>query len=743
MRMSDGVNKLKELLFDTEARRLDELNRRLQLLSETETLRHDDLSKRVDVVFERAGSTERMQASVAAVLDGALRDAEVKQHDSLSKAVAPLVVTTIKYELKNSQDEMVDALYPITGRLVKQYVTAAVNDMMIKINDDMAKKMPGARLVMRLRSLTRGVSMGAIALADAQKLTLDEVFLVRRGTGELVAHWDRLAPSIATSGSMAGRSTAPKSNRGALVPSYLSAMTAFAEEAFDANTASLRTLDMGDARIFVRSSPAYLLAAKCDGRGPAAVESVIDVEFLKLLDTHHSTFANDTPNLTDQAARDKAAAAVKKILPAFATNLDAQLENAHLQSTGPAAIDFTPLYMLATLILVPLLAIGGWFGWQTYLTQKTEVAAQNLLAASPEFNGYPVQLQVERGGRTMTVSGLAPSVEARTVLIQRLGGAAEKLVVRDRLGVLPEGAKSTDLRPVEMSIQRIEANAALAPTRRAIARIEGRIADAKRDIDRIAPLLPTAEKAGLLSGQKRLEDASALLPSIRQLFDRMGNEQVGKTEALAVPLTQLLTVLMAAERAISPSTGGNNVSTAAASDPVLTAEDASFAIERLASTLLAIERTASVKPIEQRVGALASKIDAFRSVDLDSRQRLILWTRANAVFFSNGTDFTDDATVSTMLDELAVLMREASLLVRVAGFTDEQGRSNAAKNNSLALARAEKVIAALVARGVPLDQMVAIGRPSGPDISTSSGLNNRNRRVEFEAGFVGEGTTQR
>jgi hypothetical protein len=65
--MSDGVNKLKELLFDTEARRLDEFNRRLQILSETQASRHIDLAKRVDAVFERAGSTERMQSKSASM----------------------------------------------------------------------------------------------------------------------------------------------------------------------------------------------------------------------------------------------------------------------------------------------------------------------------------------------------------------------------------------------------------------------------------------------------------------------------------------------------------------------------------------------------------------------------------------------------------------------------------------------------------------------------------------------------
>ena len=737
--MSDGVNKLKELLFDTEARRLDEVNRRLVLLAETETQRHGELSRRVDAVFERAGTVERMQKSVAGVIDGALRDAEIDRHDSLSKAVAPLVVSTIKYELKNSQDEMVDALYPITGRLVKQYVTAAVNEKMLKANEELARKMPGARLAMRIKSMFSRVSPAEQLLAASQRLEVEELFLVRRGTGELVAHWDRAVPAQSTQTAAQTGVQTGKSNRGALVPSYLSAITSFAEEAFDADKASLRTLDMGDSRIFLRSSPAYLLAAKCSGRSKVTVEQVVDDEFLRLLEKHHDAFYADATSTTDAVARDKAAAAAVKALPALARDLDNKIGAAEVAATTAAKIDFTPLYMLAALILIPLLSALGWYSWQSYLTQKTEVAAQNVLAAMPELNGFPVQVLVDRGGRALTVSGLAPSNPVREVLVGRLAGAtAERVAVRDRLGVLPAGtaiAPPVDLGPLVSSIQRVETDAALAPVRRAIARADIRVGETLLHVERLLPGAGAAERERLDRGRILLRNAATEIATIKQQL----NGRVASGE-LNPPLTRLQADLSGAEDEIGALAGrivaASRPSNAVVTDPAVPAEDAAFAAERLASMLVALERTAPVKPIEQRVGVLSDKIDAIRFPAPDARQRLEAWTRANAVFFANGTDFGDDAKVGAALDQLVALMRQSDTLVRVVGYTDERGGANI--NTGLALSRADKVVAALVSRGATREKLVAVGRSNGNDLTPVVGPNSANRRVEFETGFIGE-----
>ncbi|MEQ1651864.1 MAG: hypothetical protein ABL897_05195, partial [Hyphomicrobium sp.] len=201
--MSQSVERLKQLLFDDEAVALQELSRRIDGVAEVEQRSRDDLARRIeglaaidakarddlrqviDAVYARAGDTERMTASVSEIISEALRRAEVSKHSELSQSIAPLIVTTIKAELRNSQDEMVEALYPITGRLVKSYVASALKDL----TDQMNRRLEQNPVMLRLQSLATGRSVGELALAGTQDFDVKELFLIRRGSGELVAHW--------------------------------------------------------------------------------------------------------------------------------------------------------------------------------------------------------------------------------------------------------------------------------------------------------------------------------------------------------------------------------------------------------------------------------------------------------------------------------------------------------------------------------------------------------------------------
>ena len=244
--MSQKVSLLKELLFDRENATLAELQGRVAKIAAAEQTSREELaealqasvaaeaasrvelSRRVEGLFERTGSEERFRSSVAAVLDGALRQAEVERHDQMSRAMAPLVVKTIKTELRNSQDEMVEALYPITGRLVKAYIASAMKDLTDQIN----RRLSGGTnpVMLRLRSLMTGHSVADLALAEAQPLEVVELFLIRRGSGELMQHW-------------------PEGPQGAGVPSnsdihlsgVLTAINDFAAQALKDNGGNLRT----------------------------------------------------------------------------------------------------------------------------------------------------------------------------------------------------------------------------------------------------------------------------------------------------------------------------------------------------------------------------------------------------------------------------------------------------------------------------------------------------------------------
>ena len=58
---------------------------------------------------------------------------------------------------------------------------------------------------------------------------------------------------------------------------------------------------------------------------------------------------------------------------------------------------------------------------------------------------------------------------------------------------------------------------------------------------------------------------------------------------------------------------------------------------------------------------------------LSPREKLEAWTRANAIFFSEGTEYRDPASAKRKIRELAGLMTKAGTVVRIIGYADGLG----------------------------------------------------------------------
>jgi outer membrane protein OmpA-like peptidoglycan-associated protein len=428
----NAVNLLKELLFDSEARRLNELSNRLEQEIGASELRNRTLSERINVVYDRAGTEERLLHSVAAIIDGALREAEVVRHEQLSRALAPLIVRTIKIQLRESQDEMVDALYPITGRMVRSYVQAEINRLMIEIN----AKLGGGRPP---KSALGNLSPADLLLAEAKRLQVQELFLVRRGSGDLIAHWERAGEE----GRNASHSNGAGSNRDVLLSGYISGIMSLSEEAFGAAPGSFRTLSFsGGDRIFVRGAAAHLLAVRCSGSAPASVEQVIDEVFLYTLERYQDILASERSDRGEGTAH-STSAKIDALLPEVASQIEVQTEKRRVallrqQEAAVPRTSFARVYALAVLLAAPLLAWAGWSAYESFETMRVEKAAQSVLASVEEVSGMPPKIDVERGGRALDVVGFVTSVELRDRILSRLAEDVPQTTIRNHLAVLPK-----------------------------------------------------------------------------------------------------------------------------------------------------------------------------------------------------------------------------------------------------------------------------------------------------------------
>lgn len=726
------VSQLKELLFDKEAREIDAL------------------AARVDRVYDRAGDDAQLRTSVARVIDGALREAETTRHRELADAMAPVVVRTVRTEITSPQmqDEIAGALYPKMGEMVRRFVASAMRDLMENINRRLESGLANNPLMLRLRSLTSGRSMAELALAQSQRLEIEEVYLVRRGSGELIERWTR--GDVGTPGAGGNRDT--------LVSGFLTAITSFAEEAFAADRESLRALDLDDHRIYLRASPAHLLALKCRGSAPAGVEGLLDSELLAVL--------------KDLAAPGPAGGGGPKprpLIEGLVPRLEASVaERAAGAGTGGG---LKPIKVVAWLIGLPLLALVGWQATVAYKTHQVQWAADGVLAARTELRGYPVTARAERGGGGLTVVGLTPGPEARQRLLddlaQRFAVVRPGIRITDTLGVLPQADVETRIRSEGLRV--------------ALAGIRQRLASLASDLGRIAGRLREAPARAVVQGaQQTLAAALADLGPDRSDLDESALGQ--RVATAASKLAQI-------DRSLVALSGTGRIpadAVAPAADPRRSMDQLRLVAERISVRAVALEeaeRAASVQA--QQVARLETSLEARLKADFEARHAASLaeqerragderarlqqameariadlmrqleglrrtttprealdrLVREEAIFFATGTEFRESAAAAATLDKLAGLMKQTQVLVRVVGYTDDAGGQ--ARNGPLSQQRADMVVEALATRGVPRARLVAIGRATAVELAPRTGASAINRRVEFEIGFAGEDAAQR
>ena len=709
--MSQTVARLKELLFDSEAQALENLSRRIDSVAAADETARTEIKNEIAGVIERAGTTERFTASVSEVLNDALQRAEVESHTDLSNTIAPLVVTTIKTELRNSQDEMVEALYPITGRLVKAYVASAIKDL----TEDMNRRLEQNAVMLRLQSLATGRSVAELALAGTQDFAVEELFLIRRGSGELIAHW----PEVSGNG------------REQLMSGVLAAVNAVANEAFAADDSSLRQIELNESTVYLRGSPLYLLAAKCSGVAPKGAEQLLDEAFLDAVEKQHNAEA---------LPADEASAWHKRLIGDLGQDLRDRIAEQKSAIARPAG---NPLKTLAILILLPIIGYLGWTWANAFANNRTRETAERVIMATAAMQGYPARLNVANFGRTLTVSGLAPSAAVKEKVLSRLTLVLPRTAIQDELTVVP-GSDITvpDLSPeidkVRTRVVEVESELKLAALRRLGERAARRLSAAGQDLSRAAAADTNKARAKAL--EESAVSVAALTKDVASAAGTIAKRSAAGDETTA-QTTAVLTAL--AERtgrtlngvlaALGESPDDSNVPrpSADAGAPDIAAEALASGAERLGAVASAALLAARLTPEPPPPPPPPPQIPKPSARDLLKEA-----ASRSAVFFSNGAEYRDASAAARTLDALVPLLKDAKTLLRVVGYTDVAG--TAPGNVTLAGERAEKVRQDLIARGAPASFVTSVGRAEAKDLSGGQGPDSPNRRVEFEIGFDGE-----
>jgi outer membrane protein OmpA-like peptidoglycan-associated protein len=419
-----AFEKLRDLFVGEATRRLDAVESRVAEIP--------DLSARVEKIDAFVGESKRLEAATADILVEALRTAEVKRHREFANALAPLVVAAIRAEIKNSKEMMVEALYPITGRLVTAAVAGAFRDLVENLNRRIDALVSAHSWRLRFRALATGRSMAEVAMAEADAGVLKRALLLERGSGRVLATWPEAAE---------------EADHDDLASGLIAAITEFAATVYADRGGELRMLDMGASHVFLRASTRVIVAAEFAGELSGGRERRLDDAFLSIVEAHE---------------RDESGFAAKA--------MGEPLEEA-LRDEPPPPTSKAPA------IVVGALAAGAtiWFSIdpavRAWRERKIHAAFDAAMAARGALADYPLRLEIDHANARVILRGLTADESEPQAVVDAIAPAA-----------IPYAAVR-DVKVVVLAPQAADLQADGAKAGAQLAELQAKVAQAKAAID--------------------------------------------------------------------------------------------------------------------------------------------------------------------------------------------------------------------------------------------------------------------
>lgn len=201
----------------------------------------EDISKRIQLVELIINDQKQLAARVDPLVDDKL-NAFTK---SIPDTLGPTITATLKKEIKNHKDEVVDALYPVLGKMVKKYVAQEIKMLSDKIDNQLSFIKTWKR---KFRSWFGGPTEEQLLMRELASATIEQVLLIERDTGILKASYS-VTNSIDEE----------------MISGMLTAIKGFVEDAFNQKNQNLELIQYELYNIHLQSFVTHYVAVVISG----------------------------------------------------------------------------------------------------------------------------------------------------------------------------------------------------------------------------------------------------------------------------------------------------------------------------------------------------------------------------------------------------------------------------------------------------------------------------------------------
>lgn len=226
MQEDPGIQRLKEILLT------EERGEREKLVEE------------LGVIREEVMVREKLEPKIRPIIEERLD--YLQEH--FPEIYGKVITDTIKRQIRDSRDEVVDALYPIVGRLIQRFVKKEIEVLSARVDEQVNRlfSMKGWwHLILGMIGVKK---IGEDVVSRAANSTVDQAFLVDRESGLLLGNWAQ------------GAASDPD-----MVAGMMTAIKSFAEDALGKSGQQLEMIEYDTHRIFFLDMRKYYFAIMVSG----------------------------------------------------------------------------------------------------------------------------------------------------------------------------------------------------------------------------------------------------------------------------------------------------------------------------------------------------------------------------------------------------------------------------------------------------------------------------------------------
>lgn len=225
MKEQDRLKLLKEILLDDEVSLTSDLVDKINHL-ETLINEEDQLAKHINPIL----------------------DSKINNFaNELPVKFSPIIVKALKQEINNSQDAVIEALFPIIGKLIKRSIKHEIQLLNERINQQINNTFSFKSW---FKSKSKRSAVASEALLKSQNPELLQVLVVEKESGILKASFEN---------------TSYESIDKELIAGMLTAIKSFVEDAFKGGDQALETINYEFYTLHIQNFHKYYITAVVNG----------------------------------------------------------------------------------------------------------------------------------------------------------------------------------------------------------------------------------------------------------------------------------------------------------------------------------------------------------------------------------------------------------------------------------------------------------------------------------------------